>query len=269
MDKISLSGLDFFAYHGLYEDEKINGQNFSVDCDIFLDTSTCNNDLKKSVHYGNFAVDLVEFCKDNKFELLETLAQKTCEYLLLKYRIIKKIKFTIHKSEAPITTKFDDVSLSIEREWNKCYLAIGSNLGDRESYLKLVSSEILKKEGIEEVKKSSYIQTKPYGVTDQPDFLNAVIKVETFLTPYQLLEFCQSIEKKAKRERKRHWGERTLDVDILFYSSLVMFEEDLIIPHPEICLRDFVLRPMCEIEPYFIHPINKKNMRQLLMELKN
>lgn len=268
MDKISLKGLDFFAYHGVYDEEKIKGQNFSVDCDIYLDTSCANKDLNKTVHYGNFAVDLVNFCKNNKFELLETLAQKTCEFLLLKYRLIQKIDFTIHKPEAPITTKFSDVSLTIERSWNTCYLALGSNLGDRKGYLDLVSTEIAKNDFIIEVAKSSYIETEPYGVEDQPKFLNAVVKIDTILTPYQLLEFCQMLERKAKRERIRHWGERTLDVDIIFYSDLVLFDKNLIIPHPEVCLRDFVLKPMCEIDPYFIHPIKKKNINELLEELK-
>lgn len=268
MDKISLRGLDFFAYHGVYEKEKEEGQNFSVDCDIFLDTSICNGDLNKTVHYGNFAVDLVNFCKNSQFELLETLAQKTCDYLFLKYKLIKKIVFTIHKPQAPIPTKFKDVSITIKREWNTCYLAIGSNLGDRKYYLDLVSSEIAKKEEIVEIAKSSYIETEPYGVKDQPKFLNAVLKIDTILTPYKLLEFCQSTEKKAKRERKRHWGERTLDVDILFYSNLVLFEKSLIIPHPEIAMRDFVLRPLCEIDPYFIHPVKNMNMIELLRELE-
>ncbi len=269
MDKISLRGLSFFAYHGVFEKEKIEGQTFSVDCNIFLDTSLCNADLTKTVHYGNFANDVVSFCKNNQFELLETLANEACEYLLLKYTLINKIIFTINKPNAPIETKFDNVSLTIERSRNICYLALGSNLGNREEYLDLVSEEIKKNDKITELLKSSYIETEPYGVIDQPKFLNAVIKIETILTPYQLLEFCKSLETKAKRERLRHWGERTLDVDILFYSNKIIFEEYLKIPHPEICLRDFVLIPFSEIEPYFIHPVKNKNIKELLNELKN
>ncbi len=269
MDKIRLKGLEFFAYHGVFEKEKVDGQYFSVDCDIFLDTSICNCDLEKTVHYGNLATDIIDFCTKNQFELLETLSNKACKYLLLKYSLIKKIIFTIHKPNAPIPIKVEDVSLTIERSVNTAYLAIGSNLGDRKSYLDLVISEIKKSDCIYEISKSSYLETEPYGVIDQPKFLNAVLKIETILTPYQLLEFTQSLEKKANRVKKRHWGERTLDVDILFYSDIEIFEKDLIIPHPEIALRDFVLTPFCEIDPYFIHPVKKKNIKELLFDLNN
>lgn len=268
MDKISLKGLSFFAYHGVFDKEKTEGQTFSVDCEIFLDTSLCNSDLNKTVHYGYFANDIVSFCKNNQFELLETLANKACEFLLLKYDLVNKIIFTINKPNAPIETDFENVSLTIERSWNTCYLALGSNLGNRKGYLDLVSEEIEKNNKIVEISKSSYIETEPYGVLDQPKFLNAVVKIKTILTPYQLLEFCKFLEVKAKRERVRHWGERTLDVDILFYSNKIIFEESLIIPHPEICLRDFVLIPLSEIEPYFIHPVKNKNIKELLKELK-
>lgn len=269
MDKISLKSLKFFAYHGVFEQEKIDGQYFSVDCDIFLDTSICNYKLENTVHYGKLANDIVDFCTSKKFELLETLANKVCDYLLLKYKLIKKIIFTIHKPNAPINEDFEDVSLTVERAWNTCYLALGSNLGDRESYLNMVSDEISKSEKIIEIKKSSFIETEPYGVLDQPKFLNAVIKISTIYTPFQLLDFTQNLEKIAKREKLRHWGERTLDVDILFYEDKIIFDDLLIIPHPEIHSRNFVLQPFCEIDPYFIHPIKRKTIQELLFELDN
>lgn len=267
MDKISGRGLKFFAYHGVFEDEKKSGQTFYADFDIFLDTSLCNGDLKNSVHYGNFSLDLIDFCKNNQYELLETLVENLSKYLLLKYPLIKTLSLTVHKPEAPIPTEFDDISITVERGWNKCFIALGSNLGDKEGYLNFACDEIMKDDCFRNFKKSKNLVTKPYGVLDQPDFLNCVLVIDTIYTPQQLLAFCQNLEKKAKRVRKRHWGERTLDVDILFYSNQIIDEVNLIVPHPDLINREFVLNPLNEIAPYFIHPVYRKNIKELLDEL--
>ena len=110
--------------------------------------------------------------------------------------------------------------------------------------------------------------TKPFGVTDQPDFLNGVLEMDTLLDPHELLYLLNSIEAEAGRERIIHWGPRTLDLDILFYDDLVMDSEELNIPHIGIAQRDFVLAPMNEIAPGFVHPVYRKTIQDLLMELK-
>ncbi|OOB80570.1 MAG: 2-amino-4-hydroxy-6-hydroxymethyldihydropteridine diphosphokinase [Epulopiscium sp. Nuni2H_MBin003] len=143
------------------------------------------------------------------------------------------------------------------------YLAVGSNLGDKNANLDLVIRTIEEDNKIWLVKKSTWIETKPYGVTDQPDFLNGVVKVRTTYTPQELLGFCKSMEQKSGRVKTRHWGERTLDVDILIYGDEIILEENLKIPHPEMHLRDFVLKPLLEIEPNLIHPIKNMNIIQL------
>lgn len=96
---------------------------------------------------------------------------------------------------------------------------------------------------------SSFYASKAYGVTDQPDFINAVLKADTDLTPIELLDFCQSLENHAGRVRLRHWGERCLDVDILLYGDENIYHERLIVPHKEILLRNFVVIPLLEIAP--------------------
>lgn len=267
MDKITVTGIEFYGYHGVLEKEKQEGQFFSVDCSFTLDTSLCNDNLDNTVDYGDLSCSIVRFCQNNKYDLIETLANNLAQYLLLKYNLIHDIEITIHKPSAPIPTKFDDVKITITRSWNICYLALGSNLGDRKKYLDDVSLEMEKEKGIIEISKSSYLETEPYGVEDQPQFLNAAMKIRTIFTPMQLLEYINKLEQLAGRERIRHWGERTLDVDILLYGNVEMFTPELIIPHAEMCMRTFVLEPLCEIEPYVIHPTRRKNIKELLGEL--
>lgn len=267
MDSISIKGLKFYAKHGVLSAEKEMGQFFYLDITFYLETSLSDDQINKTVHYGNLSTDAVEFCTSNRFDLIETLANNLAMHLMINYQLIEKIDITIHKPHAPITESFEDVMINIVRERSVCYLALGSNLGDKKGFLDNAILQMNESKYIEVKKVSSFIDTSPYGVTDQPDFINAVVKCSTLFTPSLLLEFTQSLEANAKREKKRHWGERTLDVDILFFSDIVLFSDKLIIPHSQIQLRKFVLEPMCEIDPYFIHPIIKKDMQTLLNEL--
>lgn len=254
MDKIKVHGLEVFAYHGVFDEEKKQGQTFIIDCEFCIDTSVVVDDLEKTVHYGEVSMDIVSFCQDHCFDLIEMLANSLAKFLLKKYALMEELTLTIHKPQAPIPTSFRDVTLTVTRRWVECFLGVGSNLGDCKTYLDSVREGILEDECMEFVKQSSYKTTKPYGVLDQPDFLNAVIKVKTLYTPNELLRFCQSLESATGRVRARHWGERTLDVDILTYGQEYICQEHLKIPHPEMLIRDFVMEPLLEIEPSFVHP---------------
>jgi dihydroneopterin aldolase/2-amino-4-hydroxy-6-hydroxymethyldihydropteridine diphosphokinase len=105
-------------------------------------------------------------------------------------------------------------------------------------------------------------------VTQQEDFLNGVLEAETLMDPRQLLTYLQQEEALAGRERKEHWGPRTLDLDILFYDDLILDEENLQIPHKDMANRDFVLRPLSDLAPYKRHPLTKKTVEEMLNELK-
>lgn len=146
------------------------------------------------------------------------------------------------------------------------FIAIGSNLFDRKKNIEEAISN-LKKEGIEIVAISSIIETEPYGFTDQPKFLNCVVKAKTTKTPRELLKTLLSIELKLGRIREKRWGPRTIDLDILFYDDLIIDEEDLKIPHYDIQNRLFVLKPLSEIAGDFIHPVFKVSINELLNNL--
>ncbi|MDE7403791.1 MAG: 2-amino-4-hydroxy-6-hydroxymethyldihydropteridine diphosphokinase, partial [Lachnospiraceae bacterium] len=111
------------------------------------------------------------------------------------------------------------------------------------------------------------IATAPYGGVEQDDFLNAAIELKTLLTPYELLSFLHELEAKAGRERKVHWGPRTLDLDILFYQDFLSNDPVLTVPHPDMENRQFVLEPLNELCPWYFNPVTGKNVRQMYLEL--
>lgn len=149
----------------------------------------------------------------------------------------------------------------------KAYLLLGSNLGNREQYLSNAIDAINKNAGSIYLKSSIY-ETEAWGKTDQPGFLNLAIAIETRLTPIQLLESVLHIEADLGRVRHEKWGARMIDIDIIFYEDQIVNEENvLIIPHPEMQNRKFVLEPLAEIAPDFIHPIIKRSILQMLKTL--
>ncbi|AJG40763.1 2-amino-4-hydroxy-6-hydroxymethyldihydropteridine pyrophosphokinase [Thermotoga sp. RQ7] len=149
----------------------------------------------------------------------------------------------------------------------KVVIALGSNLGDREMNLKTAIVK-MKERGMYIEKLSSFVETEPYGYTDQPKFLNAVCLVETDLSPRTLLNTLLEIEREMGRVRTVKWGPRVIDLDIVFYENLIVNEEGLIIPHPDAHNRLFVLEPLSEIAPDLVHPVLKKTVQELLIELK-
>ncbi len=267
MDQIKISGLAFWAYHGVLESEQQQGQRFLIDCTYTLDTSVCLDELSRTVHYGELSGKIIDFCQEKSYRLLETLGNDLAAHLLISYPLIDRLTLTIHKPGAPIPHQFSDVCLTLTRSRHIVYLGIGSNLGDRTAFLDLLRREAEADPHIKVRALSGYHETKPYGVTDQPDFLNAVIKLETIYTPMQLLAFCQRTEALAGRVKTRRWGERSLDVDILFYDDLILETEALCVPHADLHRRSFVLAPFCEIDPQFIHPRLGLEMQTLLRHL--
>lgn len=134
------------------------------------------------------------------------------------------------------------------------FIGIGGNIENPLEHVKSAIETLQNSNDISDFKVSSLYTSKPYGVTDQPYFINAVAKFDTSLPPIPLLNLLQSIEQEHKRVRLTHWGPRTLDLDILYYDKLILNNERLIIPHREILKRAFVVIPLLEIEPNFTDP---------------
>lgn len=130
---------------------------------------------------------------------------------------------------------------------NRVYLGLGTNMGDRKAYLESACDILNNNEKIEITKKSKIYETKAWGYTEQSDFLNMCIELNTSLDKYELLKVCQDIEEKLNRKRVIRWGPRTIDIDILFFNDIISEEENLLIPHPRIKERAFVLIPLMDL----------------------
>lgn len=135
---------------------------------------------------------------------------------------------------------------------NKVVLALGSNMGDSYAHLRQAAKILSEAEGLNILEASSFYVTAPVGYEEQEDFVNAVLVCETELTPKELLGLCQEVEKALNRVRLIRWGPRTIDVDIIWYNDQTIDEEDLIVPHPRMNERAFVMVPLMEIMPTLI-----------------
>lgn len=270
MDKIVINELEVFAHHGVYEDEKEKGQIFVVNATIFTDTITAgmSDQIEDTLDYGKICEFIKDYMLSDHVNLLETLTNELARKLLQKYPAISQVTIEICKPDAPIPMKFKRVSIEVTRGRHTAYISFGSNLGDRESYITNAIANLGGDENIRILDQSDFIETKPYGNTNQADFLNGVLKIETLYSPEELLARLHIEENEAHRERNIHWGPRTLDMDIIFYDDLVMSTPLLIIPHPDMTNREFVLKPLCEIDPYVVHPRFMLTASELLDRLK-
>ncbi len=257
MDCLYIEDLEVFANHGMFEEEVNLGQKFLVSARFFFDSSAAGkkDDLNLSVNYADVCADITNWMKTNRCRLIETVAERLAAKLLKDLPIVREVEVTVKKPWAPIGLPVECVGITISRRWHTVYLSIGSNMGDRKKYL-LDGIEFIKKdENVRVLKVSEPKETAPYGNTEQDDFLNGAVKLETILTPHELLDLLHGAENAAGRVRKEHWGPRTLDMDILLYDDIVLEDDDLVIPHPDMMNRDFVLEPLKEIAPNAVHPV--------------
>lgn len=269
MDIIRIDNLEVYAYHGVYDEEKEKGQYFYVNAELYTNTRKAgmNDDLDASTNYGTVCDFIHDFMTKHTYDLIETVAEQLAQALLLEFKLVKSVLLEIRKPHAPIEKEFESVSVEIERGWHEAFVAFGSNLGDKEKFIDEAIEALSNLPQINIVAISDKIVTEPYGNVEQDVFFNGVMKIETLLPADELLQILQKVEEHAGRERKIHWGPRTLDLDIIFYDDDIISEDDLIVPHPDMKNRDFVLKPLMQIAPYKLHPVYRKTISDMYAEL--
>jgi dihydroneopterin aldolase/2-amino-4-hydroxy-6-hydroxymethyldihydropteridine diphosphokinase len=269
MDKIFVRDLEVFAHHGVMKQEKELGQKFLISLELFLDLKEAgkSDDLSKTVNYGELCHEAEKEFQRESYDLIERAAERLAEFILLHYNEVEEVKVVIKKPWAPIGRSLLYAGVEINRVWHKAFLGMGSNLGNKLENLNTAINKINKSTYTKITKISENYETKPVGNTEQDNFINCAVEVRTLLTPRELIRFLLEVEDELKRKRVIKWGPRTIDLDVLLYDNIITSFEEIIIPHPRMHERLFVLKPLKDIAPYFLHPILNKRIIEIEEQL--
>jgi dihydroneopterin aldolase / 2-amino-4-hydroxy-6-hydroxymethyldihydropteridine diphosphokinase len=256
IDRIELRGLRIVTVIGVLDHERQSPQPLELDITLHTDlTDACQNDeLDDTVNYGEICELVEKVTAQHHDLLLERLAGRLAEAILAQPRV-DEVEITVRKLRPPIPSDVATSGVTIRRTrlgtipfdagHHRAILALGSNLGDRAGFLRHAVRNLG-----HVVSQSQVYETAPVGgPDDQGAYLNMVVVVDTPLDPFALLRRCHRVEASAGRERKVHWGPRTLDVDILFHDDVRLDSPGLTLPHPRINERRFVLAPLSEVAP--------------------
>ncbi|MEZ4633072.1 MAG: 2-amino-4-hydroxy-6-hydroxymethyldihydropteridine diphosphokinase [Deinococcales bacterium] len=269
-DKIVLKGAEFYARHGFYEAEASLGSRFIVDVELSLNLPA-DDDLSHSVSYADI-YDLIRHeVTETRHKLIESLANRMAERILEAHPLVEGLTLRVHKPFAPLAGIFRDVYVEVSRQRETLHrplvlIALGSNLD--EPYQQLLAAYYAL-EHLGDILKASpiYQSASMGGPSGQPDYLNAVIALETSLEPDELLRVLLAIEAARGRKRQVRWEARTLDLDLLAYGDRVMEYEGLSLPHPRMLERPFVLLPLHDIYPNWQHPKRQQSLETSLNQL--
>ena len=266
MDKVILKDFEVLACHGVNLEEKVNKQRFvfTAELDVDFERAAERDDLNETVSYAAVKKEIKAFCEDNCFDLIETLCARLAERILKKFPLARRVELTVKKPDAPMSGKFEYAGVRAVREWHRVYLALGSSEGDKNGYLDFAINSLNADDNFAGVRESTRITTNPYGGVAKGQFVNSAVECDTLYSPTKLLAVLNGIEQKGGRVRNERWGDRTLDIDILFYDDSIISLPDLCVPHPDMQNRNFVLAPLCELNPNIVHPLLKKRVGELL-----
>lgn len=268
MSKIHIQNLRVDTCHGCFDFEKVNPQPFIFDCELTYDFERAGieDNLEYTIDYGEIMQTITDFATQNTFNLIETLCYRTASMIMQKYPV-EEVVLKVKKPKAPVDLPFENVYVATTLTRKTVYLSLGSNMGDRQATLEYAVKRLQENPAITVEKISSYLENPPYGGVASLPFTNSAVKINTYLSPDTLLDYIHQIESEAHRERKVRWGDRTLDIDIVFYGDSIINTDTLTVPHPDYHNRDFVLIPMNEIAPDFVCPLYRKRIKDLLKEL--
>ncbi len=267
---VTLKDFEVVACHGVNPEEKKNPQRFLISVEIFEDIfkAASGDDLEDTVSYSAVKKIVKSFVEGNCFDLIETLAVRLARLILDEFPLAEAISVEVKKPDAPMSGKFDYVSAKAELARRKIYLSLGANLGDEGEYFDFAIAKFKENPAFTNLRESARIVTEPYGGVADRKFLNSVVEADCYMPLRELLDFVHKVENMCGRTREVRWGNRTLDIDILFYGDVVCGDGDLAVPHADMCNRSFVLEPLCELAPNFVHPLTHKRVRDMLAELR-
>lgn len=273
-DVIEVLGIRATGFHGVFEHEKRDGQEFVVDVSLELDLRPAgeSDDLAETVNYGEVAQLVVRRIEGEPFDLIERLATVIAEDVLATESVrlrLETVTVTVHKPSAPVGVPFGDVLVRVRRDRPlvPAVVALGANLGDRRATLERARQALAERVLTAGLAVSDLVETDPVGGPEQPDFLNAVAVGLTRLSPTALLRTLHEIEAESGRVREIRWGPRTLDLDLIQYgdpatgTDVLSSSERLTLPHPRAHERGFVLVPWLQADPDAVLRIDDRPQR--------
>jgi dihydroneopterin aldolase/2-amino-4-hydroxy-6-hydroxymethyldihydropteridine diphosphokinase len=261
-DRIRLSGVRGRGFHGVFEHERREGQEFVVDVEAAVDLAPpgASDDLVDTVDYGAIGAAVLARIEGTPYDLIERLAELVAQDVL-EHPVVDEVTVTVHKPQAPVGVPFGDVTVAVTRRRAPVpvVVGIGANLprgGQRPQDTARAAVEALTRHpDLTVVAVSALHDTDPVGGPDQPTYVNAVVTARTALSPTSLLRALHGIEEVFDRRREVRWGARTLDLDLVQYgdpasgSDVTSDRPRLTLPHPRAHERAFVLVPWLEADP--------------------
>ena len=250
-DRIELRGLRASGHHGALPGEQDQPQPFEIDLDIEADIgrATETDALADTVDYGAIAAAAAQVVTGERWNLLERIAQRVADKVLAADHRVAAIGVTVRKLRPPVPLDLATAGVRVRRERavRRAFLGLGANLGDRERALREAVAALP-----DVVAVSALYETEPVGgPPGQPPYLNLVVELATGRTPRQLLDLAHQVEAAAGRDRSGEvrFGPRPLDVDVLWIDGVRVDEPDLVVPHPRLFERRFVLTPLRDLAP--------------------
>ena len=261
VDQIELRGLRVVGIVGALAEERIRAQPFEVDVDISFDAAVAGrtDDLDQTINYAVPVAAIERVIRDEGHILLERVATRIAEEVLTHPKVVN-VEVCVRKLHPPLPSDLASTAVRIRRNRaqlnaltrprTRAYVALGSNLGDRRASLRFAINGLP-----DVVAVSEDYETDPVGGPDgQGAYLNMVVALDTYLDPFALLQRCHSLEAEGGRERGVRNAPRTLDADLLLYGDVRIDSEELIIPHPRMWERRFVMAPLADVAPDRVAP---------------
>lgn len=268
-DFIKVTNMKVFAYHGVLEQEKKNGQDFYLNAKVYVDMRKAGltDALEDTINYDLICISLNEVFAQKCFDTIEAAAEYTVQKIMMQFNTVEAMELEVRKPHAPLTYVPEDISVTIYREWHDVYVSFGSNVGDAIGQINEAISKLEEPCAVRNIRRSELFVTKPYGPVEQDDFVNGCLEMETYMNPEELVIFFHEIEDYFERDRSVRWGPRPIDLDIVFFDDYVYNSKTLTIPHADMENRMFVLEPLSQLCAGRRHPVWGKTVAQLKAEL--
>jgi len=244
-----LRGLRALGHHGALPGEQDRPQPFQIDLDIEADLApaAASDELDDTIDYGALAAAAVRVVSEERWKLLERLAQRIVEDVVDADRRVTAVTVTVRKLRPPVPVDLGSAGVRVTRRRRRAFLGLGANLGGRQQTLREAVAALP-----DVVAVSPLYETEALGgPAGQPPFLNLVVELATVRSPRDLLEIAHRLEAAAGRDRRteERFGPRPLDVDVLWVEGMTVDEPDLVVPHPRMSERRFVLAPLADLAP--------------------